>query len=143
MAAQHDVAQAFPFHHIDHVDDVSLQVDPGAQQVRSLAEPGQRRRENRVAAAAQPVGDAQPTPTAMPGAVDEDKSVGHEFPPHGCQAASVALASTPLCRAWSITFNKARNTSATPSPLTAEITSGAFFAARLSRATCCLISSAL
>ena len=54
-----------------------FEVDSGAQQMRALAEPGQRRRENRVAAAAQPVGDPLPAPAAVPGPVNEDESVWH------------------------------------------------------------------
>src|ERR1700688_307753 len=111
--------------------------------MRSLAEPGQGRREHGMAAATQPVGDTLPAPAAVPGAVDQNESVGHGNLLYGCHAAAAALASAPSRRAVSITVHKARNTSATPSPLTAETTSGVFFAARFSRATCCLISSAV
>jgi hypothetical protein len=52
MAAQHHVAQAFPFHDVDDIGDVGLEPDVGAQQMRALAEPGERRREHGMAAAA-------------------------------------------------------------------------------------------
>src|ERR1700722_17709297 len=102
-----------------------------------------------MAAAAQPLGDALPTPAAVPRTVNQHEGGSHGIPPtifaaaHGCQAASASLGTSAPCRALSITLNKARNTSGTPSPLTAETTSGVFLAARLSSAGCCLISSGL
>jgi hypothetical protein len=54
----------------------------------------------------------------------------------GCQASTGALGCSSR-RPWSITCNSARNTAGTPAPVAAEMTSGAFLAARLSRAVCC------
>jgi hypothetical protein len=56
---------------------MSGEVNARPQQMRALAQPGQRRRENRVAIEAKPIGDAPPAPAAMPGAVHQHKGVGH------------------------------------------------------------------
>jgi hypothetical protein len=49
--------------------------------MRALADASQRRREYRVAFAAQDVSDATPAPTAVPGTVNENERVRHRrFP---------------------------------------------------------------
>ena len=70
MTNQNDVFEVFPFDHVDDVCDVRVERDLRAHQVRALAEPGQRRREDLVAAALQQIGDAAPAPAAVPRAVD-------------------------------------------------------------------------
>jgi hypothetical protein len=77
MAAQYHVGQVLPPHHVDDIGDVGLHVDPNAQEMRTLAESCQRRRENAVAGVAKPVGDPPPTPAAVPSAVDEDEGIGY------------------------------------------------------------------
>ena len=49
MAGQHDIAQAFVMKDIQNVGDVGREIDRAGQQVRTLALPGQRRREDPVA----------------------------------------------------------------------------------------------
>jgi hypothetical protein len=73
MAAQHHVRQTFPFDEIDYVADVCGKADAGAEQVRALAQAGERRREHGVTMAAQHIGGANPAP----GAVHEDEGFAH------------------------------------------------------------------
>ena len=76
MADQHHIGQPLVFDDADHVGDVQGEIDAGAQQVRALAEAGERRGEHLVPARSQPVDDAPPGPAAMPGAVNEDEGFG-------------------------------------------------------------------
>src|SRR5262249_8215279 len=57
----------------EHVGDVQRKIDAGMQQMRTLAEAGQRRRERIMTSRAQPVGNPLPAPAAVPRAVDEDE----------------------------------------------------------------------
>src|SRR5262249_2498011 len=75
MADQHEVPQLLVFDHTEDVGDVQGEIDAGTQQVRALAEAGQRRGEHDVSTCPQPVDDAAPGPAAMPGAVDKDEGL--------------------------------------------------------------------
>ena len=81
VPAQHDVGQPLPFHHIDDVGDVGGDIDLRTEKMRAFAESGKRRREDLVAAAAKPIGNAWPAPTAMPSAMNQDERMGHEPSP--------------------------------------------------------------
>jgi hypothetical protein len=83
VPAEHHVAQPLPFQQVHDIGDMGGEIDTRRQQMRALAQPGQRRRKNNVAIAAKPIGDAPPAPAAMPSTVNQHKGVGHQSPlPH-------------------------------------------------------------
>src|SRR6266849_1828119 len=73
MRDQADASEFLPFDNVDDVGDVCVEDDLLAHEVRTLAEPGHGRREHFVALALQEVGHAPPTPTTVPGAVNENE----------------------------------------------------------------------
>jgi hypothetical protein len=56
-----------------------LRPNGGAQEKRSFAKSGQRRREHLVAVAIEPVGDAPPAPAAVPSTVHEHEDLPLRF----------------------------------------------------------------
>jgi hypothetical protein len=75
VPGQHDVLQAFVFDQVDDVGDVGVEIDGGRQEMDALAEAGERRGVDLVAALFEPVGHPPPAPAAVPGAVHQ-----HEGP---------------------------------------------------------------
>ncbi len=76
MADEHDVGELFGADEAANVLDMGRKIHRFVEQVRALAEAGERRREHAPAAGFQPVGDEAPAPAAVPGAVDEDEGRG-------------------------------------------------------------------
>ena len=75
MGDEADSFEAFPSDHVDDVGDVSVETDVLGQQVRALAEAGQRRREDLAALLFEQVGDAPPLPAAARGAGNEHEGL--------------------------------------------------------------------
>jgi hypothetical protein len=83
MADEHDapdVLQVLPLDDVHHVGDVRLEIDIAAHEVRTLAQARERGREDLVAAALEPVGDAAPAPAALRGAVNQHERLGSKRP---------------------------------------------------------------
>ena len=90
MNDEADVLQVLPFHHIDDVGDVGVEIDVLRQEVRTFAEPGEGGREHLVALLLQKIRHTPPAPAAVPGAVDQHerlrRSLGRGL--RGCFADS-------------------------------------------------------
>src|ERR1700682_5447353 len=75
MRDQADAGELFPLDHVDDVGDVGVEDNILAHEMRTLAEPGHGRREHFVALLLQDVDYAPPTPTTVPGAVNENEGL--------------------------------------------------------------------
>jgi hypothetical protein len=64
VADQNNVAQLLPFHLVDNVENVRVEIDGGRQQMRALGEAGQRGRKYFVAAAGEQPSNPAPAPSA-------------------------------------------------------------------------------
>src|SRR5436190_7901863 len=85
MADQHNLIETFPFRDIDDIGDVGIERNAWAQQMRALAQPGERGGEHAMAIGGEQIGHTAPTPAAMPGSVNE-----HEWCAHGDAVARMA-----------------------------------------------------
>src|SRR5713226_7310423 len=77
MRDQADASEFLPFDNVDDVGDVGVEDDLLAHEVRTLAEPGHGRGEHFVTLVLQEIGHAPPTPTTVPGAVNENEGFLH------------------------------------------------------------------
>ena len=71
MNHEANVLKALPFDNIDDVRDVGIQINVFAQEMRALAQPGERRRKNLMTFLFQMVRNPAPRPAPAKGAVDE------------------------------------------------------------------------
>ena len=76
MRHQANARQILPFEQVDDVGDVGVEVDVVAEQVRAVADAGQRGGVDLVTAGLQQVGHPPPAPAAVPGAVDQHEGLG-------------------------------------------------------------------
>src|SRR6185437_9081107 len=80
MADEDEFIELLAAHGVANVLDMGREVDRAAEQMRALAEPGQRRIEHAMAARPHALDERGPAVAAAPGAVDDDESrclVGH------------------------------------------------------------------
>ena len=75
VAGEHHVVQILVEDQVHDVVDVGLQVDVGAVEVFTFAEPGERGAVNGVAIVGEELASGLPLPSARGGAVDDDESV--------------------------------------------------------------------
>jgi hypothetical protein len=70
---QDHVAQVLEMQQVDDLRDVTVKVDVGCEQVRTLAETGQRRRVHLVSVRSQQPSDRLVAPAAVAAAVNQDE----------------------------------------------------------------------
>jgi hypothetical protein len=75
MPNQHNVPEALEFDDAEHVGNVQRPIDSPMQQVRPLAQTGERRREHNMTMRSQPVGNALPAPASVPRTVHKDEGM--------------------------------------------------------------------
>src|SRR6185312_7528628 len=74
MADQDEFIELFAAHRVADILDMGREIDRAAEQMRTLAEPGQRRIEHAVAAGAHAIDEWGPAIAAAPGAMDDNES---------------------------------------------------------------------
>src|ERR1051326_6216663 len=70
---EHRLLQVFALEHLDDVSNVGVESDLIAEKVGSLAESGERQRDDVMTVCSEEVGRGSPTPGAMPGTMHENK----------------------------------------------------------------------
>src|SRR6476646_7257381 len=81
VAAQHDAIELLPTDQVSDILDVSVKVDVGGQSMALLSQPSERRCKHLMSLLDEPLPHPCPAPTAVPGAMHEDKSRHPASPP--------------------------------------------------------------